>query len=171
MVLSCCVKGCKRDSYKVSGVSFHKFPKDEVIKNRWLDVVPGNFTQYSAVFSLHFKAEDFATHPAASRKMLKVNTIPSIFPMIIPENKKVDMLSSITISEEKSLNPQKSSCEPESPFKKIKLQQNAGTQTSVFLNKPRKTKLQRQIKILSQKLKRHNETINTLKSLLSFKKV
>lgn len=74
------------------------------------------------------------------------------------------VLSSITISQEMPQTPGTSS---EPPLKKIKLQQSAETQTSLTFNKPRKNKLRRDIKILSQKIKRRNEKINSLKSFLT----
>ncbi|KAF9416878.1 hypothetical protein HW555_005881 [Spodoptera exigua] len=58
-----------------------KFPKNEEMNKKWLDAIPGNVTQYSAVCGLHFKAEDFETNPVATRKMLKANAIPSMNPV------------------------------------------------------------------------------------------
>ncbi|CAK1600960.1 unnamed protein product [Parnassius mnemosyne] len=137
---------------------FSQVSKRRRNKKRWLNIISGNITQHSVLCGLHFKFEDFTTHPAAARKSLKLNAILSIFPVIILENKKVHVLSSITISQEMPPTPGTSSVPPS---KKIKLQQNAKTQTSITFNTSRKNKLHREIKILSQKLKRRNETIKS----------
>lgn len=83
---------------------------------------------------------------------------------IVPDTKKVHILSSIKICPEIPQCPGMSS---EPPSKKMKLHQSASTQTSITVNTPRKTKLRREVKILSQRLKRRTKTINSLKSLLN----
>ncbi|KAJ8711333.1 hypothetical protein PYW07_012148 [Mythimna separata] len=61
MVKTCCIKTCKSESYSGCGVSFHRFPSKEEMKQKWLDVIPEpiKITKNSVVCSLHFNPADF----------------------------------------------------------------------------------------------------------------
>ncbi|CAH0698145.1 unnamed protein product [Spodoptera exigua] len=78
MVNFCCVTGCKNESYPGSRFSFHGFPKNENQKSKWQNVLPGKISKSSVVCSEHFKCDDF--FPGYTRKMLKPDAVPSIFP-------------------------------------------------------------------------------------------
>ncbi|XP_045783383.1 THAP domain-containing protein 1-like isoform X2 [Maniola jurtina] len=80
MVNSCCVSGCKNESYPGSRFSFHKFPKNENLKLKWGNAVPGKISKSSVICSEHFKRDDFI--PGYIRKMLKPDAVPSIFPKV-----------------------------------------------------------------------------------------
>lgn len=66
MPRSCCVPGCKSNyssTLKTGGqlVSAFTFPKDEILKAKWLAAIPRNDwapSQYSVVCCLHFLESD-----------------------------------------------------------------------------------------------------------------
>lgn len=80
----CCVPGCfaNYDTWLKENkvVSAFKFPENEDLRTKWQKAIPrGNWTptRYSYVCILHFKDDDFRSHP---RKKLCQSAIPSIFP-------------------------------------------------------------------------------------------
>ena len=51
----CCVKGCR--SIKGEGNTFHRFPKDELLKRKWVSFVTetgGESKPHSEICSVHF---------------------------------------------------------------------------------------------------------------------
>lgn len=97
MVFKCVAYGC-RSGYGNAvqqGVSFHKFPTDNLIRSKWLRKISrSNFvpTKYSRLCSLHFNESDFITSRCDSnitrkrkntslrnRRQLKSDSIPSKF--------------------------------------------------------------------------------------------
>uniref|UniRef100_A0A2H1WYC6 SFRICE_010749 n=1 Tax=Spodoptera frugiperda TaxID=7108 RepID=A0A2H1WYC6_SPOFR len=58
----------------------YRIPKDENVAAKWREVIPGKISKTSAVCNLHFNDDDFVN--AFSRKRLKGNAVPSIFPKI-----------------------------------------------------------------------------------------
>ncbi|XP_035432809.1 THAP domain-containing protein 1 [Spodoptera frugiperda] len=166
MVQNCIVSGCKSESYPGCGISFHRFPTNEEVRIKWIETLQINkqISKYSVVCSLHFKKEDFLTE---AKKKLKPQAIPSIKPKIFPESKKITVLSSIPLAVPVSCKPGTSG---EPAVKKIKLQAEISTQTSQVTSTPRKVKLQRDIKILKQKVKRRDVKIKNFKSILNLMK-
>ena len=89
MAKSCAVHGCKsyklHQQGKVKGISFHKFPRDEILKSKWCLVVRRKDfrpTESSCICSAHFKSTDFEIPDKGSRglkKRLKKAAVPSIF--------------------------------------------------------------------------------------------
>ena len=86
----CCVFGCKNiDTLKTRQdlkISFHKVPKLEPERSKWLKVIPrknGHFvlttTETLIVCSGHFPLSDFDPDPALLRRRLKTGVKPSIF--------------------------------------------------------------------------------------------
>ncbi|XP_068229561.1 THAP domain-containing protein 2-like [Palaemon carinicauda] len=82
MAPSCAVLGCTKKFNKISNpsITFHRFPKDEVMRNEWVRALGReNFTPtiYSRLCSKHFREEDFI------RTTLKVylhsQAVPSVF--------------------------------------------------------------------------------------------
>ncbi|XP_030749269.1 zinc finger protein 724-like isoform X3 [Sitophilus oryzae] len=93
MVVSCSVFNCKRRSDKKEpGVTFHRFPKEDERKKRWvlalkLDRDP---TRHDRVCSKHFEEKCFNT--TSSKRYLLYGAVPTIFselPTIhLPKDKK-----------------------------------------------------------------------------------
>ena len=93
MVITCCVFRCFNKlnaNAKKSNISFHKIPKVEPSRSRWLKVIPRkngliqeNVSQSALlnVCSEHFKSTDYDPDPKLVRKRLKAGVVPSIFPM------------------------------------------------------------------------------------------
>ncbi|CAH2065068.1 unnamed protein product, partial [Iphiclides podalirius] len=79
MVKHCCIKYCKSQSVSGCGISFHRIPKNAECGQKWIDVIPGCVSKYSVVCNLHFKPDDFTD--TCYRKTLKLNAVPSIFPV------------------------------------------------------------------------------------------
>ncbi|XP_067014179.2 uncharacterized protein [Anabrus simplex] len=96
MVLKCCVPKCKGNYDNDNKVHVFKFPKDEVMQQRWLRAIPRQdyrVTNYSVVCHRHFKASDVLWEVTATdsktgktltaslpRPRLSENAIPCIFP-------------------------------------------------------------------------------------------
>ena len=90
MPTKCCVFGCKNIDTSKSRqdlkISFHKVPKLEPERSKWLKVIPrknGHFvlktTETLSVCSGHFPLSDFDPDPALLRRRLKSGVKPSIF--------------------------------------------------------------------------------------------
>lgn len=88
MVKCCVVPLCRSTRGRCApSTSFHEFPSDIPLRNKWLDSIsrapkPGSNepwmpTDHSSVCSLHFTAEDFVV--GAKRKRLKRGAIPTLF--------------------------------------------------------------------------------------------
>ena len=88
----CVVKGCWNKKSIDSSISFHQFPVNKVVKEKWKSAIrqnPGfnqeyvgdeNSEKYECVCCLHFAADDFKTWGKSRR--LKTDAIPSIWPKI-----------------------------------------------------------------------------------------
>lgn len=82
----CCVPHCTSRSGKSKGISFHYFPCDSLLEQKWLKAISReNFKPNSnansvsqAVCSLHFQDSDYKT--GLKKRCLKPHSIPSIFP-------------------------------------------------------------------------------------------
>ena len=91
MVVNCCVLGCKNYNdakSKKNNISFHKVPKIEPERSKWLKVIPrrnGRIqdsipqSQTLCVCSEHFKPTDYDPDTRLIRKRLNYGVIPSIF--------------------------------------------------------------------------------------------
>ncbi|KAJ4425819.1 hypothetical protein ANN_27445 [Periplaneta americana] len=81
---NCCVPFCTNERGKTKGISFHEFPVDEDLKDKWLKAisrdkfVPNSYSDSSLVCSEHFTISDYT--PNLKRKVLKRGSVPSKFP-------------------------------------------------------------------------------------------
>ncbi|GIY01360.1 THAP-type domain-containing protein [Caerostris extrusa] len=69
------------DPKKITGITFHKFPKDITLRNKWLLAIRRmNFcpTKYSRLCSEHF-SEDQIDRTSLACVRLKDNAVPNIF--------------------------------------------------------------------------------------------
>ena len=83
MVSSCCAYGCQNRFSKESLIKFHTFPKDPERRRKWIQAVRRvNFepTSGSCICSEHFLPSDYRTETHLTRKLLKDNAVPSVFP-------------------------------------------------------------------------------------------
>lgn len=88
----CCVPFCHSDAKKTADVSFHEFPSNLPLREKWLtaiarkDFVPNSNSPSSVVCSRHFKEHEFMT--GVKRRRLKPGVVPSIFndcfPSLVP---------------------------------------------------------------------------------------
>lgn len=82
----CCIPYCTSKSGKSKGISFHYFPCDSSLEQKWLKAISReNFTPNNnaksvsqAVCSLHFQDTDYKT--GLKKRCLKPLSVPSIFP-------------------------------------------------------------------------------------------
>ncbi|XP_065223279.1 uncharacterized protein LOC135847599 isoform X1 [Planococcus citri] len=81
----CEVNGCiNRTSDKKKGISFHRFPDDDVLKQKWIDLLSRDDwvpNPLGKVCSTHFKTEEILKNPSAKALLIKT-AVPSIFPTI-----------------------------------------------------------------------------------------
>ncbi|XP_044749195.1 THAP domain-containing protein 2-like isoform X2 [Coccinella septempunctata] len=81
MVKSCAAINCTKRFKKGENIKFHKFPKDEVLRKKWLlavrrkDFIPKDS---SLICSKHFVEEDYYIN-VHGNKNLKVGSVPSVF--------------------------------------------------------------------------------------------
>ena len=88
---SCCVVGCNNWTDHPPETSFHRFPKDDAVANKWTvaikrDNLPEKYRETSFVCSQHFRKEDYMKDLRSqllgtpSKKTLLEDAVPSIFP-------------------------------------------------------------------------------------------
>ncbi|CAG4935527.1 unnamed protein product [Parnassius apollo] len=194
MVFSCCVKGCRSESYPECGLSFHSFPVKEDALKAWIKVVPvKGSTKYKKVCSNHFKSQDFVIQGA--RKRLTANAVPSVLVTMPMETVKV--ISNIQIKPPNIMAHQDVPANsmkidmcyesvPNTSSQEITLRKRPLSDLSPSLNIPQSNKrkcvahkyvqtsrgkensqIKREVKILKQKLKRRDLKITSMKNLLS----
>ncbi|KAL2740518.1 THAP domain-containing protein 6-like isoform X2 [Vespula squamosa] len=104
MVLSCLVCKLKINTADKS-VSFHKFPKNENTKTKWLQVLDiADIKPSSRICSHHFKAEDFTLGTLNLKLRLKWTAIPSVN---LKRNLQTDLYNIKTSSNQKIIYNQK----------------------------------------------------------------
>ncbi|XP_065223280.1 THAP domain-containing protein 6-like isoform X2 [Planococcus citri] len=71
----CEVNGCiNRTSDKKKGISFHRFPDDDVLKQKWIDLLSRDDwvpNPLGKVCSTHFKTEEILKNPSAKALLIK----------------------------------------------------------------------------------------------------
>ncbi|XP_041983745.1 zinc finger protein 23-like [Aricia agestis] len=73
--MRCCVENCTNDSNKINkfnGITFHMFPKDEKLRNVWIQALgihDWEPKERSAICSEHFKQDAFYETKSGSRKL------------------------------------------------------------------------------------------------------
>ncbi|EFN82605.1 PHD finger protein 20 [Harpegnathos saltator] len=85
MARKCCVRSCEADvrEARAKGLPLHKFPKDAVLKDRWL--ASGGFeksfkpTPGQVVCHRHFKRADYEAAARGHKFLLKRGSVPSVF--------------------------------------------------------------------------------------------
>ncbi|KAM7285036.1 tRNA (adenine(37)-N6)-methyltransferase isoform X1, partial [Ixodes scapularis] len=84
----CCVPLCKQSGYlDTSGakVSFHRFPRNEDTRKRWIVAIKRDegpsfqVSMATKVCSKHFVTEDFVPNVASGQRMLRDDAVPSVF--------------------------------------------------------------------------------------------
>ncbi|XP_050678327.1 uncharacterized protein LOC126974760 isoform X2 [Leptidea sinapis] len=75
----CTVPQCTSMAGKTKNVKFHKFPADEVMSQKWNDILKRGkaVTPYSKVCSLHFTQADYNVTAMGQWKTLSKNAVPS----------------------------------------------------------------------------------------------
>ncbi|KAG8173931.1 hypothetical protein JTE90_014540 [Oedothorax gibbosus] len=80
--MSCVAFGCyKNSSKKIAGITFHRFPKEEILRKEWAKAVKRdnwNPSKHSVLCSEHFEESDF-DKCSTFRVYLKPNVVPSVF--------------------------------------------------------------------------------------------
>jgi len=85
MARKCCVHSCKADvrEARAKGLPLHKFPKDAVLRDRWL--ASGGFeenfkpTPGQVVCHRHFKRADYEAARGGQKLLLKRGSVPTVF--------------------------------------------------------------------------------------------
>ncbi|CAG9827299.1 unnamed protein product [Diabrotica balteata] len=76
MVKKCCICG-KEQSSVYEDVSFHKFPKSEELRNKWISAVGKTISFNTALIcSEHFHQKDFINFDSKRRQLIK-DTVPT----------------------------------------------------------------------------------------------
>ncbi|KAL3236789.1 hypothetical protein MRX96_022197 [Rhipicephalus microplus] len=76
---------CNSSTKKKLGVSFHDFPADRAVQQKWLkaisrkDFIPNDKSASSVVCSLHFVGDNYSSD-SPKRRRLKRTAFPSVFP-------------------------------------------------------------------------------------------
>ncbi|KAL4718282.1 hypothetical protein ACJJTC_009566 [Scirpophaga incertulas] len=158
MVKTCCVRWCNSEAYAGCGISFFCFPKNENLQ-RWLEVIPfkKQYSRFSFICSKHFKNEDIIIHKV--KATLKPDAVPSIFPVCYSYNPSKPSSTNIMDKENSEPTPG-TSLEP--PLKKARHE--------LEIEVAKKFELQHKVKVLSQRLKRRDSKIKSLRSALNLLK-
>lgn len=99
MVNSCCVPLCHTKSMREKELSFHRFPKCELMKKAWVVKIRRDegesFTvsEHTRVCSLHFTASDYRT-TLGGKTVLKDDAVPSVFSWATPVKQRLSRTSS-----------------------------------------------------------------------------
>ena len=84
----CVAAGC--DSVSGKGYSFHKFPKDESLRRRWISAVKRQRSKWdgpstdSQLCSKHFEADCFITEGVRFREEMGIPTVKRLKPDAVP---------------------------------------------------------------------------------------
>ncbi|KAL5245022.1 hypothetical protein ACI65C_012432 [Semiaphis heraclei] len=170
MVLMCSVRSCKTKHTKNSDIKFHKFPKNEELRSKWLLAINNESwfvpSQHSVVCSKHFDMSDYETN-ALGNKKLKIAAIPkstiirrSLLEVIVntgvvndfvedgilsevSNNSKVDLENSVVQQqhEENNISMNSSTSTKTPPQKRRKLFRYLGDYEEKDLETPRKRKM------------------------------
>ncbi|CAH1396345.1 unnamed protein product [Nezara viridula] len=82
MVTSCSAYNCSSRHKKESGISFYTFPRDPVMRKKWIIAMKRkNFepTYSSRVCSKHFTPDQYQIRPNCNFELLKPDSVPSVF--------------------------------------------------------------------------------------------
>ena len=81
------VPGCTNNSQKTMGIAYHRVPKEERLRLVWMArirrSIPRNLDN-SCACSEHFTPDCFEDQGYRSRRRLRPNSVPSIFPRSTP---------------------------------------------------------------------------------------
>ncbi|XP_014290999.2 THAP domain-containing protein 3 [Halyomorpha halys] len=85
----CIANGCRnrRTSPSLTGITFHRFPKNEYLREKWVKATKrGDWqpSEYSRLCSEHFLEEDF--NRTLLRTTLREDRVPSVFPSYTPRS-------------------------------------------------------------------------------------
>ncbi|GLH07485.1 THAP domain-containing protein 9 [Gryllus bimaculatus] len=173
MVISCAAYNCTSRQEKGSGISFHGFPRDPELRKRWIiatkrkDFVPSKYTR---LCSKHFEESAFQLRPNASYPLLNRDAVPSVFDFpehvgASPKKKKRKNIIRYEITEKESCVAMESQL-PEPPCPKEICDTSEKSRNRNCKSSPRKILLKRKIKILQQRLKRHDRKMKSMKDLI-----
>ncbi|KFM76107.1 Chromobox protein-like protein, partial [Stegodyphus mimosarum] len=82
MVVSCSAYGCTNRRIHGTKLTFHRIPKDPILKASWIRAIRRKNwspTKNSYLCSEHFKENDFNRTYACKRALLREDAVPSIF--------------------------------------------------------------------------------------------
>lgn len=153
MVQACCVYACKNRCVKGCGKSFHQFPVDKNIRDKWVIATKRkNFkpSKYSVICSDHFLATDYVEtmegFGSTMRKKLYSNSVPSVFKLCDHLQPKIRKTNN-----SKTANPL-ARCVDVINF--IHPKKSANDNNADFSNEPQsKDNLQNQINVLRKRYK------------------
>ncbi|XP_071042246.1 DNA transposase THAP9 isoform X3 [Parasteatoda tepidariorum] len=154
---SCVAYGCtNRWTKKMTGITFHSFPKDEKRKQLWIKAVRRVNWKPSSCSKLcneHF-SEDMIDRTSLSCVRLRPNAIPSIFPAFPPHLKK----------EHKSRKPPSAYIKEKSTDNNTVLSNNPSTSNEeiILSQSPTKEACKRKIDLLSEIIESKNKKIKVL---------
>ncbi|KAL5245952.1 hypothetical protein ACI65C_013360 [Semiaphis heraclei] len=172
---SCVAYGCQNRASPGQSTHFFRFPhSNEELMKKWIEAIKRkNFkpSQHSRICSDHFTNDDFQIRPDASRPLLRLDATPSVFPAFPPYYQKV---------KKQRKNPMTRNPRPVIDTTPV-IDDNGPEPDDILINEKQYTKdvevqiinsftgeteLKNKIKILKQKLRRKENTINNLKDLL-----
>ncbi|KAL0895580.1 hypothetical protein ABMA27_011678 [Loxostege sticticalis] len=147
----CAILSCKNSTRNVGrnngNVSFHRFPNDPSIKEKWIDATgQKNWfpTKYSTICSIHFTEESFAE--TNKNRRLTTDAIPTI-----------DVLKTSTYDDNNDLKLPANLSSPCSTATKRKLEKDP------LLNTPKERKLLHRLNIAQKKIIKQNKKIKSLR--------
>ncbi|KAH6929477.1 hypothetical protein HPB50_000345 [Hyalomma asiaticum] len=89
----------------VDSVSFFAFPKDPLLKKRWLVAIKRDegklfaVTKHTKVCSTHFASDDYLPNVVGGRRYLRVDAVPSVFAFGKPQPQRLSAIGQAGSSE------------------------------------------------------------------------
>ncbi|XP_047984915.1 THAP domain-containing protein 1-like [Leguminivora glycinivorella] len=163
-----CGKNSKTSNFKKDGITFHRFPKNPEIKEKWMDITKRENwfpTEFSVVCSRHFTEDCFYT--VKDRRRLFKTAIPTQhLPLVFDESGADERAP-----ENSSPNPSSSSqFEPKSTAMTTKRKSVDHDTLSQLNEVTTKKRLIRRILDLKKLLTEKNETIKVLQGKVRYYK-
>ncbi|XP_076299443.1 uncharacterized protein LOC143218242 [Lasioglossum baleicum] len=180
MVQTCCIKNCKERQNRDTNISFHKFPKDPELREKWIKAINcENFepSAHSRVCSKHFESDCFVGNSWSSKRNLRYDTIPRVsevpevsriqptevanIPCIKIENESASLNNEIA-DEDDSVESAARTGRDNVSFQEIPLKKKRTAYIGDFLNSDTITDHEKHVHIIATTLAKKNKQIKAL---------
>ncbi|XP_076296541.1 uncharacterized protein LOC143216874 [Lasioglossum baleicum] len=98
MVQTCCIKNCKERQNRDKNISFHKFPKNPELREKWIKAINRKDFEpsvHSRICSKHFEKDCFVGNAWSTKRNLKYDALPCVLkaPPETPRTQPIEIVS------------------------------------------------------------------------------